>query len=862
MDKEFINGIINNNSFTVEYYGENEMNIKDFEKFKIDKYQALYDFSFFDEMGNFNNVLKYLIKITKLMVKFIINHPLIEMSRENIVLSLSNDDVESYIHLMPFMLNENFITEEYIVNLFDKIVNIFKKEISVCNVSVFNYFKSKDDNLNVSSRIYFHIVENKDNDELPFAFLATYAKKDNNNVLHTPLEKALIEYKDDSDKLIYLLSAVNKVCDKSLLIKKLLDSGELFSPTYFTIEEAYQFFKEVSLYESFGIMCRIPKWQRNKKNSPIIKLNISKKNTINITSLLNLTPVIYIDDQEIDVNDLIEISKNDLLLVKYKNKWINTSSESLNKILVAIEKLNSNSCKNMSLFELMKLEFNPHGQLGIDNNVVIELNHSDWYNEFKNQLSNPKIISDVTLPKNLNANLRPYQQVGYNWLCKMLEFGLGACLADDMGLGKTLQVISVITKLYETDNLKTLLVVPSSLMFNWKKEFKKFSNIDLVIIHNSVGVKLKDFVLEDKVYITTYKMAKNLVDYKFDLLVIDEAQAIKNVGTAQTNSIKSIKASYKIALTGTPIENDLSDLYSLFDFLNKGLLGTKSEFVAKSNSLIEGDNYSELRKIVKPFILRRLKSDKSIINDLPEKIENTTYITLSKKQIELYQFEVDKIKDMLENEETFPKGLMLSIIMRFKQICNHPSQLLNDGIYSFEDSGKFDMLKVIAENVKENHERMLVFTQFKEMTQPLHDFLESIFGQSGLIIHGSTSVKKRDEMVTSFNGLDYVPFMVLSLKAGGTGLNLVSANNVVHFDRWWNPAVENQATDRAFRIGQTKNVNIFKFICVDTIEEKIDEILMQKQDLSDSILKSTNEAWIGKMSKKELLNLFKYGGKK
>lgn len=858
---EKINAILNKTSFNIEYYGNDEMLIKEFDKFKANKYMTIYDLSFFGEQKYFNETLNYLIKITKYMIKQIITNPMAEMLREKIELKLEEENIEYILSNVPFMLNESYLNQEYLNNHLEQILNIYIEEIKECDDTVEKYFKSKDENLNVASRIYFHLVENKDDEEFPFAFMATYAKKENNKVLHTPLEKALIEFKEDNTKLIYLLSSVTKASKKSELIKKMIDTGELFSPTYFTIDEAYQFLKEVEYYEEIGIICRIPKWQRQKKNRVSIKLNINKKDTLSIASLLNLSPSMMIDDEEISKEEIESMLENSEFLKKYKNKWINTNKKALENMITSLEKIQNSEENELTLFEVLKLEFNPNKQLGIENSVLVELNQNDWYLNFKKELSNPSVISDVGVPKELKATLRGYQKVGYNWMCKMLEFGLGACLADDMGLGKTLQVITVITKLYETRKLKTLLIVPASLMFNWEKEFKKFSNIEPIIVHNNAGKKLKEIEFGNNVYITTYKMASKLKDEKFDLLILDEAQTIKNVGTTQTKDVKAIEAKHKIALTGTPIENNLGDLYSLFDFLNKGLLGTQKEFTTQANSLIANDNFNQLKNTVKPFILRRLKSDKKIISDLPDKVEETTYITLSKTQIELYKKEVEKVKQILEEEEQ-QNAVILSSILRFKQICNHPSQFLSEAEFKEEESGKYEALRIIAENVKENHERMLVFTQFKEMTEPISNYLESIFGKKGLVIHGSTPVKKRNEYVESFNSEEYIPYIVLSLKAGGTGLNLVSANHVVHFDRWWNPAIENQATDRAFRIGQNKNVFVYKFIATDTIEEKIDKILKDKQKLADNVLESSGENWIGKLNKKDLLKLFKYEGEK
>ena len=311
-------------------------------------------------------------------------------------------------------------------------------------------------------------------------------------------------------------------------------------------------------------------------------------------------------------------------------------------------------------------------------------------------------------------------------------------------------------------------------------------------------------------------------------------------------------------MTGTPIENRLSDLWSLFDFLNPGLLGNAREFKAFSKRLRDDPTgYSRLRKIVSPYILRRLKTDKSVISDLPEKVEMKTYAPLSKKQVLLYKDLVEKIRaSLVETDGIQRKGMILSSLMRFKQICNHPDQYLGTGPFLEDDSGKFSRLREICETIYEKREKVLVFTQFKEMTGPLHDFLETIFDRKGVVLHGSVPVKKRKGMIQEFQGSAYVPFMVLSLKAGGVGLNLTEASHVVHFDRWWNPAVENQATDRAFRIGQKKNVIVHKFLTRGTVEEKIDGMLEEKMRLSQEVIAETGDAWVTEMKDDALMDLF------
>jgi non-specific serine/threonine protein kinase len=359
--------------------------------------------------------------------------------------------------------------------------------------------------------------------------------------------------------------------------------------------------------------------------------------------------------------------------------------------------------------------------------------------------------------------------------------------------------------------------------------------------------------------VTSYAMLlrqKWLLDVDWRLVILDEAQAIKNPATRQTRAVKQLRAEARIALTGTPVENRLGDLWSLFDFLCPGLLGSAAAF-KKFVKALEGrehDRYAPLRNLVGPYVLRRLKTDKTIIADLPEKTEMKAWCGLSKQQAVLYGRLVDQLgRDLDELDGIQRRGAVLACLMRLKQICNHPSQLLGDGGYHPDHSGKFARLSAIGEEIASRQEKVLVFTQFREMTEPIADFLAGVFRRDGLVLHGGTPVKKRRALIDSFQRPDGPPFFVLSLKAGGTGLNLTEASHVVHFDRWWNPAVENQATDRAFRIGQHRPVMVHKFICRGTVEEKIDALIEEKVSMADDILQAGAEALLTEMSSEELL---------
>jgi non-specific serine/threonine protein kinase len=468
----------------------------------------------------------------------------------------------------------------------------------------------------------------------------------------------------------------------------------------------------------------------------------------------------------------------------------------------------------------------------------------------------------------LHGTLRPYQLAGMQWLYLLARLGLGACLADDMGLGKTIQVLSLLLVLKnEAKGKPSLLVAPASLLANWAAEIARFApSLKAVVVHpsatpaealtNGAGV-----LAGADVAITSYgylARAPSLGAMSWRLVVLDEAQAIKNPGAKQTRTVKELKADARIALTGTPIENRLGDLWSIFDFINPGLLGSSKQFSSFVKNLAARPHnpYGPLRELVRPYILRRLKTDKSIIADLPDKTEVKAFCLLSRKQAALYQQAVKELAGKIADLDGIERrGVVLAFLMRFKQICNHPSQWLGDGAWAEEDSGKLARLRDIAEEIAARQEKALVFTQFRETMAPLAAFLGTVFGRPGLVLHGETEVKKRKDLVRQFQENESVPFFVLSLKAGGAGLNLTAASHVVHFDRWWNPAVESQATDRAFRIGQTKNVLVHKFVCRGTVEDKIDQMIEAKQKLAGDFLGGGAEILLTEMNDAELLRL-------
>lgn len=841
--------------------------------FDDNKFKALFHLGFLNKELWFSPSIEFLHHIAETLIKKLSQQSEIEFYRDKVQVELTEDEIYELKEEIPFAIGMEYVDKDWILNIWESLLSVFRTEISVYDGTVSRYFAEYNSNINIVGRIFFHLVENK-NDDYPFAFMATYSTKavKSKRAVHTPLKNALSEFKGDERKLISLISTVIKAADKSSFISDLLESGELFAPLKLTTEEAYIFLKEIIIYEEAGIMCRVPDWWRKKSNSVGLSVKVGEKEPSNVglSAILDFSPSLTIGNEEISEKELKEFLKMAEGLIQYKGKWVEINKKKLEDALKAFERVKDFAIdEDLSLGEAIRLELNINELLELPvDEIEVSLSNGKWLRNLKETMLKPGTIEEISIVPTFHAKLREYQKQGYHWLYKLSQFGFGACLADDMGLGKTVQMIAFLEYHRVNNGGKALLVLPASLIGNWQKEIEKFApEMPYQVLHKSELKSNEDIQFRDGefLYITTYGMAVRLDELKniqWDYLILDEAQAIKNPGTKQTKAIKVIPAKMRIAMTGTPIENRLSDLWSLYDFLNQGLLGTAKEFTDFSKSLKDNAaGYSKLRKMIQPFMLRRLKTDKSIISDLPDKIEINEYTDLSKKQIALYKQLIRQIEEkLLTSEGIERKGLILASIMKFKQICNHPDQYLGREEYKEQQSGKFEKLKEICETIYEKREKVLVFTQFKEMTEPISELLSSIFSKEGFVLHGGTPVKKRSEMVKEFNSEQYIPYMVLSLKAGGVGLNLTAANHVIHFDRWWNPAVENQATDRAFRIGQTKNVIVHKFVTKGTIEEKIDSIIEQKQKLSGDVLTSSGEQWITEYNNEDLMKMFALGG--
>jgi SNF2 family DNA or RNA helicase len=834
---------------------------------------------FSDTNARLSDSLEFMRSFASEFVRKLTRTPDLETLRHELEIPFDSELFHHYLQIAPMMTGVENLRQKVLESLWRRLNKEFSSSIKKFNGTVQEFVNSYSPDIHPVGRVFFHMVENK-KEGPPFAFLATYSTGigKGGKSKHLPVKYALQEYEDDSHKLLELLSTVNRAAQKSELIKEILNSGEIFHPLGMSTQDAFAFLREVPIYEEAGILCRIPNWWKGKASGASLKISIgdSSPSYVGMNSLLEFNARLFVGDEEISEEEARSLLEESEGLAFIKGRWVAADPEKLQRVLEAYDKAKSLMNKNgLSMQDALRFQLNPEKFLVTESDKVnLTISNGKWLESVMEKLVDPDRIAPVEPDQFFKAELRKYQKKGLNWLWFLHSLQFGACLADDMGLGKTVEILGFLSVLKNNGKSgsyakASLIIIPASLIANWEQEILRFAP-DLIYYiahpeaHRSKSVEKKDEKALNSLdlVITTYTLVQKyawLQSYSWNYVILDEAQAIKNPSTKQARAIKKLTARNRIIMTGTPIENRLSDLWSLFDFLNPGLLGTAREFKSFSKN-IKNDptGYSRLRKVISPYILRRLKTDKNVISDLPDKVEMKTYTHLSRKQVAFYEQLVRELEDDIEQTAGIQrKGLILASLMKFKQICNHPDQYLGTGGFKEKYSGKFSRLREVVETIYEKREKVLVFTQFKEITAPLSEFLAEIFGREGLVLHGSVPVGKRKILIEQFQGQAYVPFMVLSLKAGGVGLNLTAANHVIHFDRWWNPAVENQATDRAFRIGQKKNVLVHKFITRGTIEEKIDLMLEQKAELSNEIIASSGEKWITELNTRELMNLFK-----
>jgi superfamily II DNA or RNA helicase len=734
-------------------------------------------------------------------------------------------------------------------------------------------------------RVTFHLAENKADSRRPFAFLATYAESlaASGRPRHLPLARALKDQVGQGDRaaLDNLLAPVRAAAAQSPLVRGWLETRRLFQPLALAPAEAHAFLCQVEVLQSAGIVVKVPDWWRGgRPQRPVVSVTIDapKETTLNARALLSFRIRATLGGEPLDAAELARLCSAETGLVSLRGQWVEVDGERLREALEhwqLAEQAHAGGIDFASAMRMLAGFRLPGARDGEDGSPA---ESPEWREVlagrgFARLLDEMREPAPVDPPAALRASLRPYQASGCGWLDTLARLGLGACLADDMGLGKTVQVIACLLRRRERGGGRpALVVVPASLVGNWRAELARFApSLRVAFAHPSVLARDELAVLAadparalagHDAMLTTYQLLARTpgwLEHEWGPLVLDEAQAIKNPGARVTRTVKQLHGEWRLALTGTPVENRPGDLWSLFDFLNPGLLGNATAFARAVKQCAERpDGFAPLRRLVRPYILRRLKTDRSIIADLPEKTEIKAWCGLSKRQAGLYAKLVAELGRLLDDpdlEGIKRRGLVLSFLMKFKQVCNHPSHWSGDGTWQAADSGKFERLGEIAAELAGRRECALVFTQFQEMCEPLAGFLAGVFGRPGLVLHGGTPVKRRAALVEEFQSPGGPPFFVVSVKAGGTGLNLTRASHVVHFDRWWNPAVENQATDRAFRIGQKNNVFVHKFICQGTVEERIDALIEEKKALAGDLLGGggAGETLLSEMSSAELM---------
>ena len=786
----------------------------------------------------------------------------------------------------PPMDGSEYLSVEVLERMWQELDASLHAELQASGQPLGVFLKARNPAWNLVGRVHVHLAENRKDEQFPFAFLATYTTRlsAQGKAQHRPLGEALREYvaADDKERLLALLAPLQRAGERCPWLKLLIDRREIFQALRWSAGEALTFLHDVPKLEQAGVVVRMPaQWRAGRPSRATVSATVGGRqpSLVGQDALLDFQVSVAIDGEAMTAAEVGGLLAESRGLVFFRGKWVEVDSHRLQQTLTQFQRIERLADEQgLGFFDAMRLLAGAGTAIG-DKEMMAspewaQVNAGPWLAEMLAGLRGPQGLAAVEAGPDLHATLRPYQQIGLRWLHLLSRLRLGACLADDMGLGKTIQVLALLLVRKRTEGpAPSLLVAPASLLANWAQEAARFApGLRVLVAHTSAhGAEQSAQALAElpaerlagvDLVITSYGALHRYAWVQattWRLAILDEAQAIKNPGTRQTKAAKTLKAGSRLALTGTPIENRLGDLWSLFDFVNPGLLGGAKPFSSFTKRLADSPGgYAPLRRLVQPYILRRLKTDKAVISDLPDKIEQTAYCSLSRKQAALYQQAVGDLTKALDEgvEGVARKGLVLAFLNRFKQICNHPSQWLGDGGWTESDSGKLARLRELAEVIAAKQEKMLVFSQYAEATAPIAAFLGSIFGREGCVLTGATAVKGRQELVERFQGDETVPFFVLSLKAGGSGLNLTAASHVVHFDRWWNPAVESQATDRAFRIGQKRNVLVHKFVCRGTVEEKIDAMINDKKRLAADLLDAGGgEVRLTELSDAELLRL-------
>ena len=808
--------------------------------------------------------------------------PDLEERRERVEVDCPADERTRLAGAVPPMPGGEYVNADWVAARWADLNRAFAEEIRAHRGPVVEWLSARHHSWHTVGKVCVHLAENRGDEEHPFAFLATYAVRAGagGKVQHRPLARALEEssVRGDRQALLHLLVPLQRAAEQTPWLAELIDSGAIYEAMAWTPAEAHRFLHAIPAFEAAGLIVRVPDWWRPRRPPrPEVAVRVGEKkpSAVGMDALLDFSVAVALGDEKLTAAEVRQLLASSGGLVRLRGQWVELDRERLREVLAHWERVRREAKEGgLSFLEGMRLLA---GAARTEDDAAAlaagegwsRVEAGLWLARTLEGLRGPAGLAATDPGADFRGTLRPYQKVGVSWLAFASSLRLGVCLADDMGLGKTIQVLGLllVTRRARAGDPPHLLVAPASLLANWQAEIERFApSLATLVAHPSTmpareltelgGADLGSTDLVMTTYGTLARV-EALRSREWSLAILDEAQAIKNPGARQTQAVKALKARARIALTGTPVENRLGDLWSIYDFLDPGLLGSAREFSVFAKRLADrpDESYAPLRRLIQPYLLRRLKTDRSIVADLPDKTEVKAFCLLSGPQAALYQKTVDELERAIAGltQGIERRGLVLAYLMRFKQICNHPAHWLGEGAWDEAGSGKLARLREIVEAVAAKQEKVLVFTQFREATEPLAAFLAGLFGRSGLVLHGSTPVRARGGLVRRFQEDATVPFFVLSLKAGGSGLNLTAASHVVHFDRWWNPAVEDQATDRAYRIGQHKNVLVHKLVCRGTVEERIDRLIEDKQKMVRGVLQGGGETLLTEMSDDELM---------
>jgi SNF2 family DNA or RNA helicase len=683
----------------------------------------------------------------------------------------------------------------------------------------------------------------------------------------------------------YLLAGLGQA---AAVCPRIEDSLKTATPSGYNLDvaAAHEFLTQKAwLLEQAGFGVLLPAWWTRKGTKLRLTAQAHVKSPPASGSSLSLGDFLEVDwtlalgDQPLSLKELETLARLKAPLVQVRGQWVQLNADEIQAAIDFWKKRAAGQATVSAVVQMALGQARAPGGLAFGGVTA-----TGWISDFLARLEGRAAFEELPPPEGFHGTLRPYQVRGYSWLGFLRQWGLGACLADDMGLGKTVQTLALVERDWQTHHRPVLLICPMSVVGNWQKEAARFTPDLPVLVHHGLGRARGEAFAQQAAGQALVLTSYGLLHRDFQLfkvvdwmgVILDEAQNIKNPETKQAQAARALRADFRCALTGTPVENHVGDLWSLMEFLNPGFLGTWADFRRRFFVPIQAGQDAEaagrLKRLTGPFVLRRLKTDKSIIADLPDKLEMKVFCNLTREQASLYAAVVKDATEALNGTTGIQrKGVVLATLSKLKQVCNHPAQFLGDNSAIPGRSGKLARLTEMLEEALETGDRVLVFTQFAEMGEIIRKHLQETFGHEVLFLHGGVAKKQRDRMVARFQEsaepanrererlegetLDGPRIFVLSLKAGGTGLNLTAANHVFHYDRWWNPAVENQATDRAFRIGQRRNVQVHKFLCAGTLEEKIDDMIERKQQVAGSIVGS-GEAWLTELSTAELKELF------